>query len=216
MHPLKTLLCASALTLAAAPAFAAMSVSATTDLNVRTGPGPQYPVQGVIGANESATMQGCLENSKWCQVTVDGQTGWAYSEYLVADYSGEPTIVYQNRDTIGVPVVTYEDDADGAVAGIATGAVTGAIIGGPVGAAVGGAAGAVIGEAIDPDATRTYITENPVDPVYLEGEVVVGAQLPPDVQLYELPEAPAYRYVYVNGQPVLVQPDSREIVYVYR
>ena len=57
---------------------------------------------------------------------------------------------------------------------------------------------------------------NPVDPVYLQGEVVVGAGLPETVQLRPVPDYGTYRYVYVNGQPVLVDPASRRIVYVYR
>jgi hypothetical protein len=62
---------------------------------------------------------------------------------------------------------------------------------------------------------RTYVTSNQVDPVYLDGEVVVGASLPETVQLREIPDY-EYRYVYVNGQPVLVEPQSRRIVYVMR
>ena len=54
-----------------------------------------------------------------------------------------------------------------------------------------------------------------MDPVYLEGEVVVGAGLPETVQLRPVPDY-EYNYVYVNGQPVLVEPQSRRIVYVVR
>ena len=62
---------------------------------------------------------------------------------------------------------------------------------------------------------RTYVTTNQVEPVYLDGEVVVGAGLPETVELREIPDY-EYRYVYVNGQPVLVEPSSRRIVYVVR
>jgi uncharacterized protein YcfJ len=94
------------------------------------------------------------------------------------------------------------------------------LIAGPVGAAVGGAAGAVAGGAagtvIDPpEKVRTYVTTNKVDAVYLEGEVVVGAGLPETVELREIPDY-EYRYVYVNGQPVLVDAKTRQIVYIVR
>jgi uncharacterized protein DUF1236 len=36
------------------------------------------------------------------------------------------------------------------------------------------------------------------------------------VQLRPVPDYSTYRYVYVNGQPVLVDPASRRIVYIYR
>jgi hypothetical protein len=77
-------------------------------------------------------------------------------------------------------------------------------------------AGGATGTIIDPpDQVRTYVTSNQADPVYLEGEVVVGATLPETVALREIPDY-EYRYVYVNGQPVLVEPSSRQIVYVMR
>ena len=61
----------------------------------------------------------------------------------------------------------------------------------------------------------TYVRTNKMEPVYLDGEVVVGASLPETVVLNEVPDY-EYRYVYVNGQPVLVEPQTRRIVYVVR
>ena len=66
-----------------------------------------------------------------------------------------------------------------------------------------------------PERVRTYVTSNRVEPVYLDGDVVVGADLPETVVLRDIPDY-EYRYVYVNGQPVLVEPSSRRIVYVMR
>lgn len=214
MSPFKTLLCATALALVAAPAAAEVAARATTDLNVRTGPGPEFPVSAVIGVDQSTTVIGCIENSKWCEVTVGGKTGWAYSDYLVADVGGSPVVVYERRAEIGVPVVAYDGPGAEIAAGT-TGAVAGALVAGPLGAAVGGAAGVVLGDAFDADVPRRYIVEHPVEPVYLEGEVVVGATIPETVTLYEIPDA-QYRYVYVNGQQVLVAPETRQIVHVYR
>jgi hypothetical protein len=151
-----------------------------------------------------------------------GAEGWVYSDYLTADLSGSAVVLTERYVDVGVPVVTYESSSagEGVAAGAATGAVAGALIGGPIGAAVGAVAGAAAGgtagAVIDPPETvRTYVTTNQVDPVFLEGEVVVGAGLPDTVELREIPDY-EYRYVYVNGQPVLVEPSSRRIVYVLR
>lgn len=223
------ILTASAVALAASLAGAAHAqtpVTATTDLNVRSGPGPQYPVVGVIGANQGATLDGCLEGSKWCRVAFSGGDGWAFSDYLTADAGGTAVIVTERPASVEVPVVTYEHTAatgtgsGGAVAGAATGAVAGALIAGPLGAAVGGVAGAATGGFADaviepPAEVRTYITANEVDPVFLDGEVVIGAGLPETVVLREVPDY-EYRYVYVNNQPVLVEPQTRRIVYIAR
>lgn len=223
----KTLLSVSvaalALAASAMPGMAQTMASATTDLNVRAGPGPQYEVIGFIGASQQATVNGCLEGSLWCEVTFDGGTGWAYSDYLVLDSAGTEVVVTQRPAEVEIPVVEYEATAStttggGAVAGATTGAVAGALIGGPIGAVVGGVAGAATGDiaedVLTPDA-RTYVLENRVDPVYLDGEVVVGAQIPDTVEIREIPDY-EYRYVYVNQQPVIVEPDTRRIVYVVR
>ena len=205
-------------------ALAQSSVAATSDLNVRSGPGPQHPVVGMIGAGETTTLNGCLENSKWCAVATSGGEGWVYSDYLTGDFGGTQVVLTQRPANSGVKLVPTPADKGGgdfgAVAGGVTGAVAGALIGGPIGAAVGGVAGAVAGGAagtvIDPpEKVRTYVTSNKIDPVYLDGEVVVGAGLPDTVELREIPDY-EYRYVYVNGQPVLVDAKSRQIVYVVR
>lgn len=201
----------------AGSAFAQFAATATTDLNVRSGPGPQYEVVGTIGASEAATVNGCLQGSKWCQVDHDGVTGWAYSEYLTGEFGGERVVISAAPSTVEVPVVDYEQTSStNATVGAAGGAIAGALIGGPVGAAIGGVAGAAAGAAVTPpDTVRTYVMENRADSVYLEGEVVVGAGLPETVELREVPDYD-YRYRYVNGQPVLVDPATRRIVYVYR
>ncbi|MCY1248581.1 hypothetical protein D9M72_620260 [compost metagenome] len=66
-----------------------------------------------------------------------------------------------------------------------------------------------------PDTVRTYVTANPGETVYLDGEVVVGAALPQTVAVRRVPDY-NYDYVSINGQPVLVEPATRRIVYVYR
>ncbi|MFN3546447.1 MAG: DUF1236 domain-containing protein [Mesorhizobium sp.] len=201
----------------ATPALAQFSAIATTDLNIRSGPGPQYEVIGSIGASQATTVNGCLQGSRWCEVSHNGTTGWAYSEYLAGDFGGERIVISSAPAAVEVPEVDYEQTAStNATVGAAGGAITGALIAGPVGAAIGGVAGAAAGAVITPpDAVRTYVVENRADPVYLDGEVVVGAGLPEAVELREIPDY-EYRYQYVNGQPVLVDPGTRRIVYVYR
>lgn len=211
--------------LGAPAAVAQTAVTATTDLNVRTGPGPQFPVMGVIATGETANLQGCIEGSKWCSVTTKAGEGWAYSEYLTGDFGGGVVVLSERPPEAPIEIVPAPAPAPsggetGAVVGGVAGAVTGALIGGPIGAAVGATAGAAAGGTtgtlIDPpERVREYVTSNTPDPVYLEGEVVVGAGLPENVTLQEIPDY-EYRYVYVNGQPVLVDSGTRRIVYVVR
>src|SRR5690606_1475222 len=68
---------------------------------------PQYPVVGVIGAAGEATLNGCIEGSKWCRVNAGGVEGWAYSDYLTATFESRQVIVTE-RPAEAVPLVTYE------------------------------------------------------------------------------------------------------------
>ena len=52
-------------------------------------------------------------------------------------------------------------------------------------------------------------------PVFVDGEVMVGAVLPAAAPVYPIPASP-YVYSYVNGVRVVVEPGARRIVYVVR
>ncbi|MBA8910496.1 DUF1236 domain-containing protein [Aminobacter ciceronei] len=193
---------AGALLAFSGPSFADVAVQAATDLNVRAGPGPQYPVIGVIGAGQGTTLRGCLEGSKWCSVADSGGDGWVYSDYLVGDFGGQQIVLSARPVDSGVIVV--DPPAAGGAGDVVIHGTTGAIV-----------AGEVMPAIEPPGAVRTYVTDHRVEPVYLDGEVVVGAGLPDTVELTEIPDY-EYRYVNVNGQPVLVEPSTRRVVYVVR
>ncbi|MFK0692181.1 DUF1236 domain-containing protein [Mesorhizobium sp. IMUNJ 23033] len=190
---------AGALVAMSGAALAETAVSAVTDLNVRAGPGPQYPVIGVLAAGQSATLQGCIANSKWCTIAEANGQGWVYSDYVTADFGGNQVVLTRRPVDADIEVVTPPSDD------IYTDTYTSAI---------------VAAEPIDPIArppaeVGTYVTTHRLDPVYLDGEVVTGATLPDTVELREIPDYD-YRYVYVNNQPALVDPGTRRIVYVMR
>lgn len=48
----------------------------------------------------------------------------------------------------------------------------------------------------------------------LQEQVVVGQPLPQTVELYEVPQYTQYRYAIVNGQRVIVEPQTRQIIQV--
>ncbi len=245
---------AATVALAALPGHAkAEAAYAISGVNMRAGPGPDYPVVTTLGANADVEIFACLEGRSWCDVGSANGRGWVSGDYLA--YASDGTIVDQG--TAEVPVTTYEPgpywdshykdrdfyaqrgqyidrdygtaattttatttttggNAGGALSGAATGAAVGAVVGGPVGAAVGGAVGGITGAAIDPpQEVRTYVTQNQVEPATVQGQVQVGTGLPQAVVLHRVPDY-QYEYTYVNGQPVLVDPSTRQIVYVYR
>ncbi|MCF8475844.1 MAG: DUF1236 domain-containing protein [Pseudolabrys sp.] len=196
---------AAALSLSAFGASAATVAAATTPLNIRTGPGPQYPVIGAIPDKGQATISGCIAGSRWCQVNYSGKQGWAYSQYLVMNVSGQTMSVSQARD---LPPVTYTAPAATVGSTVLTPTISGDFIA-PV------ATTPPLSIAPLPPTVQTYVVDHPVTPVYLNGEVVQGAGLPPNVVLAPVPDSD-YNYAYVNGVPVLVEPTSRRVTYIYR
>ncbi len=63
-------------------AFAANGY-ATTDVNMRSGPGVGYPRIVVIPRDAAVTIRGCLDSRRWCDVSWAGWRGWVSARYLV-------------------------------------------------------------------------------------------------------------------------------------
>lgn len=193
----------------------AQTATATVDLNLRTGPGPMYQIVEVIPAQGEANVVGCVETADWCELTFDGVTGWSYAPYLVL--SGEEMPLTESPSVSSLTVVEFDDQSgEAALVGSGVGAAVGALVAGPVGAVAGGLlGGATAGSAVDTD-VRVYVNENPVEPVILEGEVAVGAVVPQTIQAYEIPDYTTYEYLNVNGNIVVIDANTREIVDVVR
>ncbi|UWQ57146.1 DUF1236 domain-containing protein [Leisingera caerulea] len=215
----KRALTASALALLAAPVWAGAQVQAVTDLNLRAGPGPHHEIIGVISADGSVDLEGCLEESNWCKVAYDGADGWAYGEYLTGAVTEKFVPVVAKESPVKFNTVTYTTTETGeadAAMGALGGAITGGLIAGPAGVVAGAVAGSLAGEAAVPDEkVVTYVRSNATEPVYVQGEVVTGVMIPEEVELTAVPDS-EYRYVYLNGLPVLVEADDRTVVYVVR
>lgn len=95
----KTLLASGAALLLSASVAAAAPATARADLNVRSGPGAQYPVVGSIQTGETVDVGGCT--GSWCQVSFSGGSGFANRSYL-AMAGGGPGV--------GVAVAPVYDD----------------------------------------------------------------------------------------------------------
>jgi uncharacterized protein DUF1236 len=85
----------------------------------------------------------------------------------------------------------------------------------PVGAMVAVPPAAVVEPVIPAPEVLSYVVGQPIQQVFVDGEVMVGATLPAAVPVYPVPASP-YVYSYINGQRVLVEPAARRIVYVVR
>ena len=189
--------------LIASPASALTAYSPTGHLNVRSGPGFQYPVVAQMEPNAPAAISGCAGDYSWCGVAIGGVIGWASAEYLVTDAGGKLTNLKVAGAQLGIPAVVPE----GVGVVVATP---------PVGAMVAVPPTVGVVEPILPaPEVLSYVTQQVVQPVLVDGEVMVGATLPAAAPVYPIPASP-YVYSYINGQRVLVEPTARRIVYVVR
>lgn len=225
---LTTLTIASVMALGAAlPAVAQTTTAkAGTELNVRDQPSPFGAVLGAIEKDQEVTIDGCLQDISWCKISSGSMNGWASGQYLyVEENANAVPLVDMSGAAETVTVIQQTEEGtsktDQNVAATATGtvgALTAFALGGPAGAIVAGAiAGTAVGAAaVEPtEDTITYVTANPVETVYLDGEVVVGAVVPSEVTTYEVPQ-PELRYLNINGLPVLVDAESGTIVRIVR
>ncbi|HET7718250.1 MAG TPA: DUF1236 domain-containing protein [Bauldia sp.] len=183
--------------LIAGPALAVPGYS-TAHLNLRTGPGTQYPVVGVMEYNVRSDITGCLADWTWCSITVAGLSGWASAEYLVIDQGGQ--VMQITGPDSGIPVVEAEGIAE--------------VVAAPHVGVVVGANGHVVAIVPEP-AVLEFIAATPVNPFAVQGEIVVGAVLPAAVTLYQVPGS-VYGYTIVNHNKVLVDVNTRAIVYIHR
>jgi uncharacterized protein YraI len=143
----------------AGPASALTAFSPTGHLNVRSGPGFQYPVVNQMQANVPAEVTGCVSDYSWCAVALPGgTTGWASSPYLVTKAAGTPKNLSVVGAQLGIPVVV----PTGVGLVVATPPV-GAMV--PVAATVG-----VIQPVPAPPNVVSYVTMQPVQPVIVEAK----------------------------------------------
>jgi hypothetical protein len=187
-----------------APASAATLAAAMTPLNIRSGPGPQFSIVGAIPTRGEATIIGCIQDSLWCQVSYNGRQGWVYTQYLTARLSGRSLIVAEHLNDVA-PATVYRTPVE-TVGTAAPPPITGTLVAPPAGEPL------VIAP---PPTVRSYVVSHPVAPVYLNGEVVEGVGLPQDVDLAPIPGS-TYEYAYINNVPVLVEPATRRVEYLYR
>lgn len=208
MHA-KILALAAAAAAALPSAAFALPATVLTDVALRTGPGPAYPIIGTIDRQAIVEVEGCVDAATWCQVSWNGRTGWTYATYLAHETQGRVVVLPEARPQVQVPTIVYQEQRASTVASSAP-----IIVGDPI---VGPSIGTLkVGTVIQPPAeVQTYVTTHRIEPVYLNGEVVVGATLPSSVVVHDIPEY-RYRYTTVNGQTVLVEPGTNRIVHVYR
>lgn len=93
----------------AAPALAAETLAVSTvNLNMRAGPGTQYPVVAVVPPGARIDVHGCVSGYSWCDVNFGVSRGWVAAAYLEFHYLGKPVVLTPVvAPRIGVNVVVF-------------------------------------------------------------------------------------------------------------
>ena len=198
---LKLMIAGGAFALMAGYANAAMVATTASDLSIRSGPGEDYPEVGLATRGSDAVLDGCMDGSSWCRIEVNGVRGWANADYLNVLYEGAPVILEQRRSQMNVPVVTYEK--------------TSAVQAEPNPGDPNLGRVQDVDAITPPETVITYMDQHPGEVVQYDGTIAIGSTLPAGTQLGEIPDY-EYRYVRVNDVPVLVEPRTRRVVYVYQ
>jgi uncharacterized protein YraI len=174
----------------------AKTVYATTHLNIRTGPGVQYPITGEMRWNSRGDVSGCLPDYSWCHITTNNGAGWSDAHYLIENTSRGTETVEKFGAQSGIPVIAAEVETVGAVVRVPAGT-------------------AFVEAVAPPEEVITYVSAQVVESVYLNGEIVIGAVLPEEVVLYEIPGS-EYLFTFVNGAKVVVEVPTRKVIYIVR
>jgi len=96
--------------LLATPAMAQEEPNAypITDVNLRAGPGTEYPVLVTVPTDAPITILGCLEDYAWCDTIFEEQRGWMRSIYLAGYYEGEYYLLSDYAPDLGYQIVTFD------------------------------------------------------------------------------------------------------------
>ena len=85
----------------AAPAFV------TTRLDLRAGPGAEYPAVAFLEPGLQVEVLGCLEGYGWCDVVIGQDRGWVAGAYLQAPYQEHRAPLVRVAPAIGLPIVGF-------------------------------------------------------------------------------------------------------------
>ncbi|MDL2408794.1 SH3 domain-containing protein [Rhizobium calliandrae] len=105
----------AAITLTALVAIPAIAEAAegfsTANVNMRSGPSTQYPAVTMIPVGTPLEINGCLNETPWCDVSFFGGRGWVAGQYIQATYQSRRIYVGpQYYRPLGIPTVTFNLD----------------------------------------------------------------------------------------------------------
>ncbi|MEI9986307.1 MAG: SH3 domain-containing protein [Aliidongia sp.] len=84
-----------------------LTVSTTTTVVLRAGPGVEYPHVSVIHGGTPVTVYGCLSGWSWCDVSFRDARGWVAGGYLSTPYNGRTGLLPNLGARLGLPITPF-------------------------------------------------------------------------------------------------------------
>jgi len=106
-----------ALPLLAATVIASAAAEAATGytterLNLRAGPGREYPTIDAISRNTKVRVYGCLARYHWCDVSRGRMRGWVDGDALVIPYRGRRVALIEYGPRVrDLPIIRFSFDS---------------------------------------------------------------------------------------------------------
>jgi len=97
-----------AMTLMPATASASSSGYVTTNLNVRAGPGTQFPAVAVFPTGSRVIVIGCTRGFGWCDVSARGIRGWVSGSFLEVAHQNRRVRAPSVGAQIGLPIISFQ------------------------------------------------------------------------------------------------------------
>lgn len=85
----------------------AQNAYTVTTVNLRAGPGLEYPIVFPVPGNVALQTYGCLNDWSWCDVTVSGYRGWMAGDYIGYVYESRWVPVYEYGPRYNLPIISF-------------------------------------------------------------------------------------------------------------
>jgi uncharacterized protein YraI len=90
------------------PLAAAATATTTASVNVRAGPGKSFPTATWFLTGTQVTIEGCLFDWKWCDVSSGRHRGWVYARYLSHRINDTVVTIDRGGTTLGLPQTEFD------------------------------------------------------------------------------------------------------------
>ena len=86
---------------------AAQQADTTRQVNLRAGPDRGYPQVAYVRAGQAVYVNDCIDDYRWCDITVGSNRGWAYSKFIEYPHQDRRVVIYDNGPTLALPIVSF-------------------------------------------------------------------------------------------------------------